>query len=487
MTLLQPQPIPALADLGRVHFIAVGGAGMSGVASAYLAKGLHVSGCDQSDSEAMAELARQGAEVWIGHDPHHLATADSVVVSTAIRADNPEVVEAHRLGLPVLHRSVALSALMEGYEVVSVAGTHGKTTTTAMCVAGLQAAGEDPSYVVGGTLVGTQTGSHIGLGPRFLVEADESDGSFRQYPTRIVVITSVDVDHLDNWGDPRSYAQGFDDFASAESVALVIVDADNPGARSLGQSLVTRGRPVMTYGQSETSDVRLTDIVLDGGTSQAVVTYQDWSATLTINLPGLHNLHNACAALCLGLAIGADSHGFLTGLAGFRGTARRFQRLGQSHQILVVDDYAHHPTEVAATVDAARLVAGKGRVIICFQPHLFSRTLQFADAFGAVLAGADEVVVVDIYPAREDPIPGVTGALVAQAVAAHSGHVTYVPLLDDAVDAVVGLARPGDVVLTVGAGSVTNLGPQILASLEAREPKAGTAVLEPPVPADQED
>ncbi|MCL2471302.1 MAG: UDP-N-acetylmuramate--L-alanine ligase [Propionibacteriaceae bacterium] len=486
MTLLLPQPIPSLADLGRVHFIAIGGTGMSGVASAYLARGLQVTGCDQSDSETMTDLVRQGAEVWIGHDPHHLASADSVVVSTAIRPENPEVVEASRLGLPILHRSVALAALMEGYEVVSVAGTHGKTTTTAMCVAGLRGAGEDPSYVIGGTLLDTQTGSHIGLGPRFVVEADESDGSFRQYPTQIAVVTSVDCDHLDNWGEPQSYAQGFDGFASAESVALVIVDADNPGARSLGESLACRGRCVMTYGQSESCDVRLTDIVLNGGSSQAVVTHQDWSATLTINLPGLHNLHNACAALSLGLAVGADRQGFLAGLAGFHGTARRFQRVGQAHQILVIDDYAHHPTEVAATLEAARLVAGKGRVIICFQPHLYSRTREFADAFGAVLAQADEVVVVDVYPAREDPIPGVTGEVVAQAVASHSGHVTYVPLLADAADAVVRLAQPGDVVLTVGAGSVTSLAPQILAGLEASHTRTGSSAEVPPVMADQE-
>lgn len=474
MTLIHPSPIPDLATLGKVHFIAIGGAGMSGVASAFMARGVNVSGSDQADSETLRALAGEGAEVWVGHDAAHVRGADTVVVSTAIRQDNPELAEARRLGLPVLHRSTALAALMPGSQVVAIAGTHGKTTTTAMCVAALTSAGQDPSYVIGGTSLDSGTGSHMGSSPYFIVEADESDGSFRQYPTRVAVITGIEADHLDNWVTEEAYAHGFEEFATGDEVGLVILDADNPGAQKLGEKLARQGRAVVRYGQGEDCDVRLTRIDAHGGSGQAYVTMRplagttmtQWSGLLKVCLPGLHNLYNAAAALCVTAALGLDPVTALKGLESFHGTARRFQRIGEARGVLVVDDYAHHPTEVAATIEAAREVAGTGRVIVCFQPHLFTRTRDFADDFGTALAMADEAVVVDIYPAREDPIPGVTGELVADAVAAHGGHVRYVPDMADATDVLVSLARPSDVVLTVGAGSVTTLAPIVLAGLE---------------------
>ena len=465
MTLIQPQPIPDFSSLGHVHFIAIGGAGMSGVASGFLARGAQVSGSDQHDSEILAVLREQGATVWVGHDPSHLDGVDTVVVSSAVHDGNPELEEARRRGLPIIHRSLALSSLIGSREAICIAGTHGKTTTSAMCVVGLRHAG-DPSYVIGGTLLDTGTGAHIGTCCAFIVEADESDGSFLQYPTQVAVITSVDSDHLDNWGTPAKYAQGFEAFATGDAVGLVILDADNKGARELGQKLQAQGRAVMTYGESEGCDARLTQITLNGFGAEALLTYGDWSTRLKVNLPGVHNLHNAAAAFCVGEVLEVDRDELIADLASFHGTARRFQRVGEVCGVTVIDDYAHHPTEVAATIAAARAAADGGRVIVCFQPHLFSRTQIFADDFGAALAKADEVVVLDVYPAREEPIEGVTGELVADAVRAHGGKVTYVPDLDDAVAALAPLARPGDLVLTVGAGSVTTLGPVLLQALE---------------------
>jgi len=465
MTLLEPRPIPDLAGLGRVHFIAVGGVGMSGIADALLARGVTVSGCDQTDSETLRAVERQGATVFVGHDPAHLADVDTVVVSTAIHDDNPELIEARRRGLPVLHRSVALASLMAGHKVVSVAGSHGKTTTTAMCVSALQRAGRDPSYVIGGMILDSATGSHLGGGPEFVVEADESDGSFRQYPTSLAVITCVDADHLDNWGTPEHYAAGFAQFATAPGVELVILDGDDPGAARLGESLTAQGHTVRTYGQSDHCDVRLSEITVDDHTCQAVLTDGSWSGKVSLAVPGVHNLHNAAAAYCVGQALGADRDLVLQGLSGFHGTARRFQHLGQAGGVTVIDDYAHHPTEIAATIAAARAVADGARLVVCFQPHLFTRTRDFADNFGQVLAQADQVVVLDVYPAREEPIPGVTGELVADAIAAHGGSMHYVPQFADAVDALAGLVQPGDIVLTIGAGSVTTVGPALLARL----------------------
>jgi len=464
MTLIQPQPIPDFASLGRVHFIAIGGAGMSGVASGFLAQGAQVSGSDQTDSEVLHGLAEQGATVWVGHDPSHLKNVDTVVVSSAIHEGNPELVEARRLGLPILHRSLALSSLIGSRAAICIAGTHGKTTTSAMCVAGLSHA-SDPSYVIGGTMLDTGTGAHIGTCCTFIVEADESDGSFLQYPTQVAVITGIDADHLDNWGTREHYAQGFEAFATGDTVGLVILDADNEGARKLGEKLRAQGRAVMTYGETPGCDVHLSDVSLTGFTSQALLTYGDWSTTLALNLPGVHNLHNAAAAFCVGEVLEVDRDELVKDLASFHGTARRFQRVGEAGGVQVIDDYAHHPTEVAATLAAARTAAGSGRVIVCFQPHLFSRTKIFADDFGAVLATADDVVVLDVYPAREEPIEGVTGELVADAVRAHGGRVTYVPDIADAADVLVEMAAPGDLILTVGAGSVTTLGPVLVKRL----------------------
>jgi len=467
MTLLEPVPVPDLNDLGRVHFIAIGGAGMSGVASGFLARGLAVSGCDQSDSEVLNVLAGEGAMTFTGHDPSHLDGIDTVVVSTAVHDDNPELAAASRLGLRVIHRSVALAALMDQYDnVIAVAGTHGKTTTSAMCVSALAAAGRDPSYVIGGTLLDTHTGAHIGAGQDFVVEADESDGSFRQYPATVALITNVDKDHLDEWGTEEAYAAGFEQFAQGPHVGHVVLWADDPRSARLANRLAGTV-PVTMFGTGEGADVRLSGIRTGDTWATAVINHGDWSGKLELSIPGEHNLRNAAGAWAAGVAAGANRDALLAGLGSFTGTARRFEVLGEAAGVTVIDDYAHHPGELETTLASAR--ARPDRIVMCFQPHLFTRTRDFADGFAEVLARADEAVVLDVYPAREPPIPGVNGSLVAQAARAHGGKVTYLPDMDDALDVLLGLALPGTTIITVGAGSVTQLGPKLLERLRHGE------------------
>jgi UDP-N-acetylmuramate--alanine ligase len=493
--LIDPVPLVRPSRLGHVHFIAIGGAGMSGIAHLYIERGIAVSGSDQIDSPVLWELAAAGADVWVGHDAARLGPVDTVVISSAIRPDNVELVEARRRGLRVWHRSAALAALMLGSLGIGVAGTHGKTTTSAMLAIALTGAGLDPSYVIGAPVAaprGPATpprvttpapwepirrrlavlpeggSARLGHGAAFVVEADESDGSFRQYPLRAAIVTTIDADHLDNWGTVENYRQGFAEFARGPGLEMVVCAADDPGAAALAAGLRAEGRLVLTYGEAPTADVRIRELVVHGFEPQAEVDLPGWSGHLRLQVPGRHNLLNAAAALAVGHWLGVDPAVLVTALAAFRGTARRFTVVGQAAGVTVVDDYAHHPSEVQATLAAARTVQPDGRVVACFQPHLYTRTRDFADAFGAALAAADEAVVTDIYKAREDPLPGITGRLVAAAVTAHGGVVHYVPALADVAEAVAALARPGDLVLTLGAGTITALGPDILQALGDR-------------------
>jgi UDP-N-acetylmuramate--alanine ligase len=348
--------------------------------------------------------------------------------------------------------------------VISVAGTHGKTTTTALCILGLTGAGEDPSYVVGGTLLNTGTGSYQSTSELFVVEADESDGSFRQYPTTIAVITGVEADHLDNWETESNYIQGFVDFASGPTVTHVVLCYDDPGARGLIETIQAAGKTVLTYGTHPLADLQLTDV--DPRNGRATLTTPTGQTHLKLRVHGLHNLLNATASCGVGHILGLDQEKFLSGVGSFLGTHRRFQTIGEIRGITVIDDYAHHPTEVEATIAAAKLQARGGKIIVCFQPHLYSRTLKFSQEFGRALADAGEVVVLDVYPAREEPIDGVTGDMVAQEVKRYGTSVHYVENMDDAPDVIARLAGPSDLVITMGAGSVTQLGPRILCALE---------------------
>ncbi len=459
MALVEAVPLVPLSELGGVHFIAIGGAGMSGIAAAYADAGVTVSGSDQADSAALRRLAEAGIEVHVGHDPANLGDARTVVVSSAIRESNVELAQARRRGLRVWHRSAALGALMLGRRGVSITGTHGKTTTTGMTAELLTALGADPGYVIGSPLASTGSSSRLGAGGAFVVEADESDGSFLQYPSEVVAITNIEADHLDNWGTAENYFDGFVALATRPGVATVVLSADDPGTRALRPRIEGDGRRVITFGESPDADIRLSDPVVDTAVAAATLTAADDAGPLRLAVPGRYNLHNAVAAYAIGRALGLDGPALRAAAGTFRGTHRRFSFVGEVGGARIYDDYAHHPTEVRALLAAARPLAGDGRLVVCFQPHLFSRTRDFAGDFGAALAAADEVIVLDVYPAREDPIPGVTGELVAEAARAAGAPVTYVADKGEAPGVLAGLLRPGDLALTVGAGDVTAVGP----------------------------
>ena len=461
-------PVPSPGELGAVHFIGIGGAGMSGIARILLARGVPVSGSDRRDTPTLLALRALGARVELGHDPAHLGDADTVVVSTAIRDDNPELAAARERGLRVLPRAVALAAVMAGKRSVAVAGTHGKTSTTSMLTVAVQACGVDPSFAIGGDLNESGSNAHAGKGDVFVAEADESDRSFLLLAPHGAIVTNVEADHLDNYGDLAAVEAAFDRFLQTiDPAGFLVLCADDPGSARL-RTVPTPAR-VRTYGTAEGSDLRLVDVEVGPETT-------DWTAVLdgevlgrvSIRVPGEHMARNSAAALLAGVELGLPAEGLVTGLGRFGGVHRRFELKGSVGGVRVYDDYAHHPTEVAAQLRAARAVAGTGRVVVAFQPHLYSRTREFAAAFGAALGLADEVVVMDVYGAREDPVPGVTGAMVADAVALPAGQVQFEPSWSAAAPTLAQRARPGDLVITMGAGNVSMVGPEVLEALRAR-------------------
>ncbi|MCV2491738.1 UDP-N-acetylmuramate--L-alanine ligase [Geodermatophilus sp. YIM 151500] len=460
-------PVPSVPELGAVHFIGIGGAGMSGIARILLARGVRVSGSDRRDSPTVLALRALGARVAVGHDPAHLAGVDTVVVSTAIRADNPELVAARERELAVLPRAVALAAVMSGRRSVAVAGTHGKTSTTSMLTVAVQACGADPSFAIGGDLNESGSNAHAGEGDVFVAEADESDRSFLLLSPFAAVVTNVEADHLDNYGDLAAVEAAFDRFVgTVDPAGFVVVCADDPGSARL-RDVATPAR-VRTYGTSPDADLRLVDLQVGReGTAYTAVLDGERLARVRIRPAGEHMARNSAAALLAGLELGLPADGLVEGLARFGGVRRRFELKGSVGGVRVYDDYAHHPTEVAAQLRAARAVAGEGRLVVCFQPHLYSRTREFAAGFGAALGLADEVVVMDVYGAREDPVPGVTGAMVADAVPLPAGRVRFEPSWSGAAPALAARARSGDLVVTMGAGDVSMVGPEVLAALRA--------------------
>jgi UDP-N-acetylmuramate--alanine ligase len=440
-----PDVIEPVDRLGRVHLVGIGGAGLSGIARIMLARGVTVSGSDGTDSATLQALRDLGATVHLGHDAAHVADVDTLVVSTAIHEDNPEYAEAVRRGLRVLPRSAALASVMDGRTVVAVAGTHGKTTTTSLLTVALQAAGADPTYAIGGDLAATGVNAALGSGALFVAEADESDGAFLVYDVDAAIVTNVDADHLDQWATPEAYAAAFDEFADRVSpTGFIVCCVDDPGAAALAERQRAAGRRVVTV--SAADDAAL------GGTAL-------WA-------PGDHYRADALAALAAGEELGFARADLLRGIASYTGTRRRMEPKGEVGGIRVYDSYAHHPTEIVGDLQSARALAGEGRLVVAFQPHLVSRTRIFGEAMGVALGAADEVVVLDLYLAREAPDPAVTSALVADAVPLPSGQVATVSLAD-APAALADRARPGDLVLTLGAGTVTQVGPALLALLDA--------------------
>lgn len=456
------------ANLRRTHLVGVGGAGMSGIARMLLARGAEVSGSDVKDTRVLHVLAAAGAQIAVGHDARNVGNVDCVVASTAIRPGNPEIDEATRRGIPVLPRAAALAALMEGYRDVAVAGTHGKTTTTSMLTVALQHCGADPAFVIGGSLNEAGSNAHAGTGDVFVAEADESDSSFLLLRPHLAIVTNVEWDHLDHFRTPADVAAAFSDFVGrVRNGGGVVLCADDPGARRLEEVARMRGLRVTTYGQAPDADLRLLDIALHSSGSRATVVARGRTVgQLTLRLPGLHNVSNAAGALGAGLELGMPAVSLLAGLSAYSGVRRRFEAKGVADGVRVIDDYAHHPTEVVATLRAARLVCGEGRVVVVFQPHRYSRTAAFAGELGRSLGLADVVVVMDVYGAGEDALPGVSGAEVAQAVPLPPESVVFEPSWSRVAERAAGLVRRGDLVITMGAGDVTQIGRELLDVLD---------------------
>jgi UDP-N-acetylmuramate--alanine ligase len=474
-------PLPA--QLARTHLIGIGGAGMSGVARIVLARGGAVSGSDAKDSAVLPALRAVGAQVAVGHaaaNLDQLGADPTVIISTkAVQQTdpgNPELAEGARRGIPVIHRSVALAALMSGYRAACVTGTAGKTSTTSMLTVALQQCGADPSFLIGGDLAVFGSGAHHGCGDIFVAEADESDGTFLAYSPDVAVVTNIEADHLDHHSTVEAYTASFDAFLGRLSPdGVLIANADDPGSAALADRASASGIRVRRYGRAATGvdGVQLLGYTPVGGRGAATVALNGLDGVahrvrLEVALPGEHMASNAVAALLAGLELGAPLPGLLAGLAGFSGVRRRFEFIGTAAGVRIYDDYAHHPAKVAAALRGARQVVGEGRLLVAFQPHLYSRTRDFAAGFGTALALADVVLLLDVYGAREEPLPGVTGALIAPAVPLPAGCVHYQPCWAEVPAQLADLARPGDVVLTMGAGDVTELGPQLLAELQRR-------------------
>ncbi|ODT24132.1 UDP-N-acetylmuramate--L-alanine ligase [Microbacterium sp. SCN 69-37] len=453
-------PIPE--DITAAHFIGIGGSGMSGLAGMFLDRGIRVSGSDRADSTALRALAARGATVHVGHDAANLPDdVDAVIHTGAIWPENPEFLLAKERGLHVIHRSQALYWLIGGRRLVSVAGAHGKTTSTGMLVTALRALGTAPTFVNGGVIADLGVSSGTGGDELFVIEADESDGTFLLYDTSVALITNVDPDHLDHWESRDAFYDGFVRFGDAAREAVVI-SADDSGARRVAQTL--RHERVVTFGEDAAADVRLSDVVTEGPVSFAI-THDGETVTGRLAVPGAHNAVNAAGAVAVLLTLGYALEPALRAVEGFGGTVRRFELHGVQRGVSVYDDYAHHPTEVAAALAAARTVVGDGRLIAIQQPHTYSRTQEMYREFADVLESyADHTVMLDVYGAREDPVPGVTGELVSGAFRDPS-KVHYVADWQEAAEYTATVAREGDYVITLGCGNVYQIIPQVLEAL----------------------
>jgi UDP-N-acetylmuramate--alanine ligase len=454
------QPVPA--DLGKVHFIGIGGSGMSGIARILLGMGHAVTGSDLRDTSNVAALRELGAEIFIGHDAAHLGNPDTVVVTSALWPTNPEYLLAKERGIPVIHRSQALAYLTTKKRLIAVAGAHGKTTSTGMIITALQEIGDDPSFVNGGVIASLGASSGSGTSELFVIEADESDGSFLHYNTAIALITNVDADHLDHYGSIEAFDAEFAKFAGGAK-EFVAINSDDPGAVRVAKLLV--GKKLIRFGEAADADLRLHSVDVSGAQVSFAVDYAGQTLHATLKVPGYHNAINATGALAVLTGIGYDAADALAAIARFGGTERRFELHGERRGVKVYDDFAHHPTEVSAALAGARAVVGGHKLITVFQPHLYSRTRLMAKEFAAALAASDEVVVLDIYAAREDPEPGVTGALVSDAFA-NQAQVHYVANWDDAPAVAASLAGEGDFIVTMGCGDVYRMVPELLKALE---------------------
>lgn len=452
-------------DLGRVHFVGIGGAGMSAIAHMMHAAGVRVTGSDRGANYSTRALEDVGVRVAVGHAAENVGDADTLVVTGALSQDNPEYLRARELGLPVLHRSQALAWLARSQRLVAVAGAHGKTTSTGMLATALRGLGQDPSFVNGSVIAGIGAASAAGTDDLFVIEADESDKSFLIYDTQVALVTNVDPEHLDFFGSREHFMAAFVEFARGAS-ELLVISADDPGALEVLASLRAEAgehTPVRTFGWAEGADVRILSVDTSGrAVLELEIAGERFSEQLGVF--GRYNAVNAAGAVAVLTGLGFDPAASLRAVAGFTGTHRRFELHGEPGGVRVYDDYAHHPTEVAALLDSARGVAGDGKLIVVHQPHLYSRTRTFHREFAEAFAAADHTIVLEIDGVREAPDPTTTGEIVTAAFADPS-RASYIDDWDRATAKVVELAGPGDLVLVVGAGTVYKIVPQLVAAL----------------------
>ena len=453
--------VPVPTDLGQVHFIGIGGSGMSGIARILIGMGHKVTGSDVRTSPNIVTLEALGAKIAIGHDDANLGEANTVVVTSALWPNNPEYLLAKKRNLPVIHRSQALAHVASKKRLVSVAGAHGKTTSTGMIITALLGLKQDPSFVNGGVISSLGASSQNGSGELFVIEADESDGSFLHYETSVALITNVDPDHLDHYGSIEAFHQVFADFAN-KAKELVVINSDDAGAKAVAKLI---SKTQITFGEVETADVRVSDISEKAQVSFSL-SYKQQTVSATLTIAGRHNAINAAGAVATLIGLGFDFEQSIREVEKFGGTERRFELHGDRRGVKVYDDFAHHPTEVAAALNGARAVVGHGKIVTVFQPHLYSRTRLFAKEFADALEASDEVVLLDIYAAREDPEPGVTGELILNA-SSRKDKIHYVKNWADASMVAARLAGAGDFIVTMGCGDVYKMVPEILEALES--------------------
>ncbi len=441
---------------------------MSGIARICIDRGMEISGSDIKNSTTLEALSLRGGKIHIGHQPSNIGAAQTVVISSAIKESNLELKAAREEGVHVLSRAQALATLLDGYTSIAVAGTHGKTTTTSMLTIVLQNLGWDPSFAIGGTPHDSRSNSHHGHGVHFVVEADESDGSFIEYHPEFAIVTNVEVDHVDHFADEAAINRAFEELLTTVKRGVVLC-ADDAGSARLASKARQLGLETYLYGQSDLADLRISHLYTAADSSVYRATWQGRTlGEVRLAIPGEHNALNSAGALTMALVLKAPAQEAISALGTFTGVGRRFELRGTAKGIRVIDDYAHHPTEIRATIATARLAAGDGSVIAIFQPHRYSRTLAFSQEFAEALRTADKVVLLDIYGAGEEPIPGASSAAIVAEIKAQGGSAIFEPNLMRAIDEASAKAQTGDIILTLGAGDVTSLGPQIISAINER-------------------
>ena len=458
----------------RIHFIGIGGSGMSGIARIMLDRGMTVSGSDKSDSAILKSLATHGAKTYVGHAEKNVGDAQVIVKSAAINVKNPELVAAKSAGLLVIERAEALSWLMQNQTSIAIAGTHGKTTTTAMLTVALQNCGADPSFAIGGTINASGINAHNGKGNFFIAEADESDGSFLAYKPTGAIITNIELDHVDHFKNLADVEAAFLDFVNSIAPnGFLVADISDPGVAKLLTQIARGDLKIITYGKSDVAEFQISDIKVNNQTTTAkinvssVFSGQNKSQQLQLQIPGEHNALNATAVFATALHLGFEPTSIMAGLNNYSGTKRRFELKGMQNGVRVVDDYGHHPTEISATLKAARSFAGTGRVLVIFQPHRFSRTQAFEKEFAQSLAACDFAIILEIYAASETAIAGVSGLSIAKHLP--NTKAKFQPAMIEAVEEICNMAKPGDVIITLGAGDVSSLGEPILNKLTSNK------------------